>query len=285
MISSRTTNYGYYNPADGGGSLITAAQGTYPPGLGEPINVIISAYSDSDVLQPTTENGGLINYYQSFGFSTECLGQHAGDNQGANLGDGNGYLNQSAVIRWDYGDATLGTCEETIEGGDHIRYWIQDGKDADSGAIFMAVSYEMPIAEQHNIVPNGYNLGRDWLVGNATAQPSLIPTLLLTSPESFANASSSSSSGSNSSTTTTTPSSYLAAPYSSSLSSTLTYSGSTSFNNYTYHTTAQYVSGLLSNTSVGINHYQTVPVDGGNAIDGLVVVLTVKITGKPQGSG
>lgn len=39
-------------------------QDTYPPGLGEPINVIISAYSDSQVLQDTTANGGLINYFQ-----------------------------------------------------------------------------------------------------------------------------------------------------------------------------------------------------------------------------
>lgn len=55
-------------------------------------------------------------------------------------------VNETAVIRWDYGNVQLGTCEETIEGGNHIRYWIQNGPDADSGAIFMAVSYEMPIA-------------------------------------------------------------------------------------------------------------------------------------------
>ncbi|KAH7920591.1 hypothetical protein BV22DRAFT_1020919 [Leucogyrophana mollusca] len=256
----RSTNYGYYDPTDGGGAMLTAVQDTYPAGLGEPINVIISAYSDAAVLQSTADNGGLINYYQSMGFSTECLGQHSGDNQGANLGDGNGYLNQTAVIRWDYGDATLGTCQETIEGGDHIRYWIQNGKDANSGAVFMAVSYEMPIADQHNIVVNGYNLGRDWLVGNATAQSSLIPTSLLASPP------------------------YTASPYTGPYAG-LTYSGRTAFGGYTYETTAQYVSGLLSNTSVGINHYQSVAVDGANAIDGLVVVLTAKIVGKPESSG
>ena len=54
-------------------------------------------------------------------------------------------VNQTAVIRWDYGNVQLGTCEETIEGGNHIRYWIQNGPEANSGAIFMAVSYEMPI--------------------------------------------------------------------------------------------------------------------------------------------
>lgn len=89
-----------------------------------------------------------------------------------------------------------------------------------------------------------YNLGRDWMVGNATAQSSIIPTSKVT------NAS--------------------------------TYSGSTSFNGYTYHTTVDYVSGLLQNTSVGINHYQSVAVNGANAIDGLVAVMTVKITSQPS---
>ncbi|KAG2046575.1 hypothetical protein BDR06DRAFT_899005, partial [Suillus hirtellus] len=242
----RSTNYGYYNPMDGGGSMLSQVQDTYPPGLGEPINVIISAYSDSQVLQDTTANGGLINYFQSFGFSTECLGQTDPSEQTANLGDGNGYLNETAVIRWDYGDANLGTCQETVEGGNHFRYWVQDGQSADSGAIFMATSYEMPIADSHNIIVNGYNLGRDWLVGNVTAQSTILPTANITN--------------------------------------TSTYSGQTSFNNFTYATTVTYVSGLLQNTSDGINHYQSVAVNGLNAIDGLVAVLTVKMVQQPGGS-
>ncbi|KAG2138604.1 uncharacterized protein EDB93DRAFT_1322318 [Suillus bovinus] len=238
----RSTNYGYYIPMDGGGEV----QDTYPAGLGEPINVIISAYSDSQVLQNTLDNGGLINYFQSFGFSTECLGQTDSSEQMANLGDGNGYLNETAVIRWDYGDANLGTCQETVEGGNHFRYWIQNGQSADSGAIFMATSYEMPIADSHNIIVNGYNLGRDWLVGNATSQSTILPTANMTD--------------------------------------TSTYSGQTSFNNYTYATTATYVSGLLQNTSDGINHYQSVAVNGLNAIDGLVAILTVKMVNQPGSS-
>lgn len=91
-----------------------------------------------------------------------------------------------------------------------------------------------------------YNLGRDWLVGNATSQSTILPTPNMT------NAS--------------------------------TYSGQTSFNNYTYATTATYVSGLLQNTSDGINHYQSVAVDGANAIDGLVALLTVTIVKKPETS-
>lgn len=85
--------------------------------------------------------------------------------------------NETAVIRWNYGDPSLGACKETIEGGNHFRYWVQNGKSANrcapsvtflmgtliilwtnSGAVFMAESYEMPIAQQHDIVPNGYLL-------------------------------------------------------------------------------------------------------------------------------
>lgn len=68
------------------------------------------------------------------------------------------------------------------------------------------------------------------------------------------------------------------------MTNTSTYSGKTSFNNYTYATTTTYVSGLLQNSSNGINHYQSVAVDGANAIDGLVAILTVKIVTKPASS-
>ena len=85
----------------------------------------------------------------------------------------------------------------------------------------------------------------DWLVGNATSNTT-IPT--------------------------------------SNLTNSSTYSGQSSANGYTYQTDVIYVSGLLSNTSDGINHYQTVATDGNNAIDGLVAVLTVKITQQPQQS-
>lgn len=85
------------------------------------------------------------------------------------------------------------------------------------------------------------------MIGNATAQSSIIPT--------------------------------------SELMNGSTFSGSTSFNGYTYHTTVNYVSGLLQNASVGINHYASVGVNGSNAIDGLVAVMTVKITGKPSSTG
>jgi hypothetical protein len=96
---------------------------------------------------------------RSFDFAGECLGQHSGSDQQANLGDGHGYrtsllpspsprfclissvfflfqVNETAVIRLDYGDPTLGTCKETILGGNHFRYWAQTGSEANRfGAI------------------------------------------------------------------------------------------------------------------------------------------------------
>ena len=37
--------------------------GTFPPGQGEPLNVIISGNSDARALVDEQTNGGLINYF------------------------------------------------------------------------------------------------------------------------------------------------------------------------------------------------------------------------------
>ncbi|KAJ7133520.1 hypothetical protein C8R44DRAFT_829330 [Mycena epipterygia] len=231
---------GYFPPADGGGALLTEVPDTFPA-AGEPLNIILAGTSSPAVLVDSQLNGGFRNFFLSVGFAGECLGQHEGAPQQANLGDGNGYVNETAVLRWDYGDPSLGTCEETVKGGNHFRYWTQNGKSANSSAVFMATSYEMPIAQGHNIIVNGYNLGRDWLIGNITK--SAIDT--------------------------------------ASLTNTSTFSGTTSYAGFTYATSISYVSGLLSNSSIGVNHNTTVGVNGANAIDGLVAVMDVKITVTP----
>ncbi|KAG6911154.1 hypothetical protein DXG01_003894 [Tephrocybe rancida] len=48
----------------------------------------------------------------------------------------------------------------------------QDGPDANSGALFLAVSQEEDLAEHHNIVPDGYNIGRDKFVKAAVGTTS-----------------------------------------------------------------------------------------------------------------
>ena len=86
----------------------------------------------------------------------------------------------------------------------------------------------------------------DWLIGNATAQSSVIPTANLTNGT--------------------------------------TYSGQTSYGGYVYQNSVQYVTGYLTNGSSGINHYLSVGANGTNAVDGLVALLTVKILSSPVGA-
>ncbi|KAJ7262309.1 hypothetical protein B0H12DRAFT_324365 [Mycena haematopus] len=155
----------FVNPTLAGGSMLDdASGGDSTSDLGEPLNVIISGLSSPAVLT----DDGFLNFAQAIGFSFECLGIHLGGPQSANLGDGNGFVNQTAELRQDYGDAELGTCLESLIGGNHLRVFRQNGSDADTGALFLAVSKEENVFESHNIVPNGYNIGRDLLVQNAT---------------------------------------------------------------------------------------------------------------------
>ncbi|KAH9931660.1 uncharacterized protein BXZ73DRAFT_101570 [Epithele typhae] len=235
---------GFHNPNDYGGSMLAIAPNT--GGLGEPLNVIVSGHSDEAVLVDQEIGRGFRSYMVAVGFASECLGQHSGNPQTANLGDGDGMQNETAVLRYHYGDPVLGTCKESIQGGNHFRYWAQEGAERNSGAYFLATSEEKSINFGHDIVFNGYNVGRDWLVGNATAQSSVIPTLNLTNGT--------------------------------------TYAGSISYNNYTYYTEAIYLSGILQNSSNGVNHAFSVGTDSMSPVDGLVAVLTVKITATPSSS-
>ncbi|KAG8941269.1 hypothetical protein FRC04_004631 [Tulasnella sp. 424] len=260
-LTERATvpDIGFFDPlATDGGSMLTQVPGTFPAGQGEPLNVIISGKSDPLILSPSPQdNGGLFNYFLSLSFGTSCGGGiNLGDKQSANLGDGQGYVNETVVMRYNYGDPIRGTCNETQLGGNHFRFWSQTGSAANSSAIFLAVSYELSLEQQHDIAVNGYNLGRDWLVGNATHSNFANPNPLSTQA----------------SATSSGP----------SIIPSASYTGSTSANGWTYQTTATYVTGLLQATSVGINHNTTVQEDGRPAVDGLVALLTVSITARNE---
>lgn len=137
---------------------------------GEPINAIISSNSSAEVLCPE----GFLRYATSINFGVSCLGNVNGSEQYANLGDGFGFRSQgnygggNGVLRWNYGDPSFGTCKESIEGDNHFRWFLQNGSSAFTGAIFIAASMEESAALGHMIQLNGYNIGRDNLVGNAT---------------------------------------------------------------------------------------------------------------------
>ncbi|KAJ7735741.1 hypothetical protein B0H16DRAFT_1731169 [Mycena metata] len=150
----------FYDPRSQGGSMLDNAGS----GGGEPLNVIISGQSTPSVLT----NSGFLGYAGALGFAIECFGMHMGDPQQANLGDGHGWVNQSVELRQDYGSAPLGTCWESIWGGNHL----QDGNLANSEALFLAVSKEENVINHHTISPNGYNIGRDLLVQRAVGKTS-----------------------------------------------------------------------------------------------------------------
>jgi len=154
----------FYNPTNGGGSMLNDAGW----GLGEPLNVIISGLSSPAVLT----DHGLLNYARAIGFSTECLGLHIGNPFAANLGDGHGWVNQTVELRDDYGNVLTGTCLESLIGGNHFRVYRQNGPSANSGALFLAASWEQPAAQKHNISPDGYDIGRNALASNANGKKS-----------------------------------------------------------------------------------------------------------------
>lgn len=149
---------GYYNPTTNGGSMLTGSR--------EPLNVIVSGQSDSGVLS----QAGFEEFSRAIYFSPgSCLNISEGGYQTANLGDGNGAKPQTNIMRYNFKQGDGGTCLESLKGGNHFRYWIQNGSAADSGAIFIAASVELNATLSHTIAPNGYDAGRDELVGNATA--------------------------------------------------------------------------------------------------------------------
>jgi len=98
----------------------------------------------------------------------------------ADLKDGKGSKPETGLKRWTFGDDYIGTCIQTFDGGMHFRYFKQNTTKEDSsdatGAIFLAVSAEKDLSQNHDIVLDGYNLGRDYLVGNLTQQTIRAPS-------------------------------------------------------------------------------------------------------------
>lgn len=108
--------------------------------------MIISGESSPDVLT----DDGMVNYARAIGLyvssvllacsgvcvwawgnisseilshsSEECFGIHLGNPFSVNLGDGNGWVNQTIELRQDYGSSTIGTCLESLIGGNHFRW-------------------------------------------------------------------------------------------------------------------------------------------------------------------
>ncbi|KAJ6583056.1 hypothetical protein DFH09DRAFT_893756, partial [Mycena vulgaris] len=119
----------FYDPPAQGGAMLNNAV----PGGGEPLNVIIFGHTTPSVL--TT--AGFLGFAGALGFFVQNNYRSSGDPQAANLGDGHSWVNQTTELRQDYGSAPLGTCWESLVGGDHLRVYKQDGSSANSGALFL----------------------------------------------------------------------------------------------------------------------------------------------------
>ncbi|KAB5595935.1 hypothetical protein CTheo_699 [Ceratobasidium theobromae] len=181
LRSAEAEPSGWHNPANGGGrmlDLIHSFEQYTTPRYGEPLNVIISGASHPSVLT----HKGLHRYAKSIGFSEECLGLHIGKIHTADLGDGEGRKDEQFLGRFmplffptamfigvwwvlarQHYFPIWGTCWESLAGGNHFRAWQQK----DTGAWFLAVSKEKYVGDNHQIIENGYNIGRDYLVSKA----------------------------------------------------------------------------------------------------------------------
>jgi hypothetical protein len=94
------------------------------------------------------------------------MNMHRGYIHKADLGDGLGKRPEQYLARQHY-FPVLGSCWESLAGGNHFRAWKQNGTEANTGAWFLAVSKEKYLGEHHTIDDDGYNKGRDWLVERA----------------------------------------------------------------------------------------------------------------------
>ncbi|EIN11368.1 hypothetical protein PUNSTDRAFT_98456 [Punctularia strigosozonata HHB-11173 SS5] len=158
----------FLDPVLGLGSELTIAGSDG----GEPLNVIVSAFSSASVLT----DDGFRDWVGAIGFDLECLDISLGAPQQANLGDGNGALNQIAQFQENFGIPIVGSCLESVTGGVHFSYWRQNGPSllglANTGALFLAVSQEESLLGLHTIAPDGYNAGRNAFVAAAVGSVS-----------------------------------------------------------------------------------------------------------------
>lgn len=145
--------------------------------------------------QTFLKRSGANFWFSALGFSSECLGQHSGSDQAVNLGDGNGYSKHHSKLCSCLLTDMYSECQRTrlpssvgITGTPHSarakrQFRVVTTLDTgckmvkaptgvppstsfligvlnilykNSGAVFMALSYELPIAQQHDIIPNGY---------------------------------------------------------------------------------------------------------------------------------
>lgn len=157
----------FNNPLNVGGNLYFRFEGQ-PQTKPEPINVIISAessfgritgFNNSEIF---LAQNGLSQYLSALNFSDECLGLHLSTPAYANISSTTPQR-LDFLYRENFGNLEQGTCLESLNGGYHFRGWRQ----GTSGAWFLGASKEQNLTMKHDLVPNGYDIGRDEVVRRA----------------------------------------------------------------------------------------------------------------------
>jgi hypothetical protein len=72
---------------------------------------------------------------------TVCTGMCTADPPAANLGDGNGWVNQTLELRQEYDHLEVMGSED-LAGGNDLRLFRQNGTKANTGALFLAYVYQ-----------------------------------------------------------------------------------------------------------------------------------------------
>jgi hypothetical protein len=113
--SEALSSPGYLNPACGGGS--TTFHFKDAPQNVEPLNVIV----DMPAIPDMNATAAITSWLASINLSDECMGLHLSGVAIANLGDSRGDRPPDFLFRENFGDLKLGTCQESIKGGLHLR--------------------------------------------------------------------------------------------------------------------------------------------------------------------
>ena len=158
---------GYVNPASLGGNMTATPANSQNKGTGgKLINVIISNKSDHSLLS----EDGMSTYLGSLGYeSGPC---HAGDRlvgDQANVGNGKDTI-MSTVFTWH-----SPRCDLVQNPSLRFNYWTQTDSSKKQGAHFIAAAVVLPNKEGDQVVENGYDLGRDEFVAQATVNNTNTP--------------------------------------------------------------------------------------------------------------
>lgn len=116
--------------------------------------MILANSSDKDVAL-----GEYASWANSLNFG---FGYFPRRSEAANVGDGEGFQYPSRIFQW------INSTWSGEHGGTALGCYVQNGTKLATGAVFISAAIMKPSSEQYTVEDNGFDLARDYLVGNAT---------------------------------------------------------------------------------------------------------------------